>query len=243
MGGVSSVPSALETAIQNAAAKYGVPADLLEGIWRVESGSTYPNPAKNSSGYGGLFGTTDAYGSTQEQANLSASILAAGLRASGGNIAEALSYYNSGHLTGGYTSVPGETTFGNISAPTHVAAPATTMSATQTTTPPPNGWPKAGTPFSQISPSMVKTIENALLNGSVSGTQVNGWYPGSNVHGGGYPWSGITGSIDSVGKFFSFVTSWRFAEIVSGAMLLLLGLFLVGKQFGVVSPVNLPVVG
>lgn len=118
----SQAPLQLEQAIKNAAEQYdpqqpGALADLLTGIWREESGSTYPNPAVNSSGYGGLFGTTDAFGSTQEQADLAGSILAEGLRQSGGNVAEALSYYNSGSLQGGYTSVPGETVFGTIAVP------------------------------------------------------------------------------------------------------------------------------
>jgi hypothetical protein len=108
------VPLALLRAIFVAAKKYNVPPDLLAGIWREESGSTYPNPAKNSSGYGGLFGTSDAYGTTQAQANLAASILHNGLVQSKGNVAEALSYYNSGKLSGGYTSVPGQVTTGTI---------------------------------------------------------------------------------------------------------------------------------
>lgn len=106
------VPPALLHSILVAAKKYNVPPDLLAGIWRRESGSTYPNPAVNSSGYGGLFGTTNAYGSTQSQANLSASILANGLKASKGNLSQALSYYNSGKLSGGYTSVPGQVSSG-----------------------------------------------------------------------------------------------------------------------------------
>lgn len=110
----------LDRAIEKAASRYQVPPDLLAGIWRIESGSTYPNPAVNSAGYGGLFGTSDAFGSTQAQANLSASILANGLRQSGGDISQALSYYNSGKLYGGYTSVPGEITFGNVQAPSSV---------------------------------------------------------------------------------------------------------------------------
>lgn len=108
------VPLALLRAIFKAAKKYNVPPDVLAGIWREESGSTYPNPAQNSSGYGGLFGTTDSYGTTQAQADLSASILHAGLVQSHGNIAEALSYYNSGKLSGGYTHVPGQVTTGVI---------------------------------------------------------------------------------------------------------------------------------
>lgn len=110
-------PQPLAAAILEAAQKYGVPADLLAGIWRVESASTYPNPAVNSSGYGGLFGTTDWNGTPQAQADLAASILANGLRASNGEVAGALSYYNSGKTTGGYTTVPGQTTFGKVGVP------------------------------------------------------------------------------------------------------------------------------
>lgn len=108
------VPPALLTAINNASKKYHVPPDLLAGIWRIESGGTYPNPAVNSSGYGGLFGTRLPYGSTQAQADLAASILANGLKAAKGNISEALSYYNSGRLTGGYTHVPGQVSSGVV---------------------------------------------------------------------------------------------------------------------------------
>lgn len=110
----TAVPPDLWTAIVKASRNYDVPADLLAGIWRIESGSTYPNPAVNSSGYGGLFGTTNGLASTQDQANEAASVLANGLRASGGNVSQALSYYNSGKLVGGYTSVPGQTTFGKV---------------------------------------------------------------------------------------------------------------------------------
>lgn len=108
------VPIALLRAILVAAHKYHVPPDLLAGIWREESGSTYPNPAVNSSGYGGLFGTHDYNGTTQAQADLAASILRAGLIKSHGNIPEALSYYNSGRLQGGYTSVPGQISHGTV---------------------------------------------------------------------------------------------------------------------------------
>ena len=99
----SDVPAALWGAIVKAASTYGVPAATLAGIWRIESGSTYPNPAVNKLGYGGLLGTTDWNGSTQSQANLSASILARLLRQNKGNMARALSEYSGG----GYTSVPG----------------------------------------------------------------------------------------------------------------------------------------
>ena len=107
-----NLPAPLATAITNASQTYGVPADLLAGIWRIESGSHYPNNYVNASGYGGLFGTKHWNTSTQDQANTAASILATGLADYGGNVSEALSYYNTGKPTGGYTSVPGETTFG-----------------------------------------------------------------------------------------------------------------------------------
>lgn len=114
MASVTQPPPPLQNAINTAAATYGVPSDLLAGIWRIESGGRYPNPAVNSKGYGGLFGTTQPYAPTQVQADLAASILRNGLVQSHGNVAEALSFYNSGKLQGGYTSVPGETTFGTL---------------------------------------------------------------------------------------------------------------------------------
>jgi hypothetical protein len=104
----STVPAPLEAAIKISAFKYNVPPDLLEGIWRIESGSHFPNPYVNSSGYGGLFGTTDWNGSTQSQADLAASILGKQLKIHNGDIAAALSSYSGG----GYTSVPGQKTFG-----------------------------------------------------------------------------------------------------------------------------------
>lgn len=119
----TQVPGQLQAVIDVAAKQYGVPADILGGIWRTETGSTFPNPWANGLGYGGEFGTavTSPFGSAsqtkriveppyQQQANTAASVLASTLRSSGGNIASALSKYSGG----GYTSVPGETTFGNF---------------------------------------------------------------------------------------------------------------------------------
>ena len=100
---VGGLPPALGSAIQNAARRYNVPASTLAGIWRIESGSTFPNPAVNSSGYGGLFGTTKWNASTQEQANYAAQTLSHLLSTHGGNMAAALHAYSGG----GYTSVPG----------------------------------------------------------------------------------------------------------------------------------------
>jgi hypothetical protein len=99
-------PAALATAIANASREYGVPPDVLTGIWRVESGSSYPNQYVNSSGYGGLFGTTNWDGTPQTQANLAASILANLINQHGGNLGAALHDYSGG----GYSSVPGQTT-------------------------------------------------------------------------------------------------------------------------------------
>lgn len=113
----SSPPPELAAAIASSAARFNVPADLLAGIWQREAGGAFPNPFVNSAGYGGLFGTRNGLASTQAQADEAASVLAAGLQASGGDVAQALSYYNSGKLQGGYTSVPGETTFGNVARP------------------------------------------------------------------------------------------------------------------------------
>lgn len=95
------VPQELRKAIQNASQTYGVPVDILTGVWRIESGSTFPNNAVNSSGYGGLFGTTHWNASTQDQANYAASILADWYRKTG-SWDTALHYYSSGTPTGGY---------------------------------------------------------------------------------------------------------------------------------------------
>ncbi len=48
--------------------------------------------------------------------------------------------------------------------------------------------------------------------------------------------SGVTDWLESP---FKFLTSWRFAEVVGGALLMLVGLVLVARQFGVGVP-NLP---
>jgi hypothetical protein len=101
-GKPADVPAPLWDAITKAASKYGVTPQVLAGIWRVESGSTYPNPAVNSLGYGGLFGTTKWNAPTQEQADYSASILRNLIRTRG-NLHDALLAYSGG----GYSDVPG----------------------------------------------------------------------------------------------------------------------------------------
>lgn len=108
---LATPPPELASAISQASADYNVPPDLLTGIWRIESGSSFPNPYKNSLGYGGLFGTTHWNTSTLDQADTAASILHSLIVSNKGSIAQAL-YGYSGH---GYTAVPGETTFGTWS--------------------------------------------------------------------------------------------------------------------------------
>lgn len=93
----SPPPPSLLRAIQSAAKRFNVPAAVLVGIWRGESGSTYPNPAVNPSGYGGLFGTKDWNGTTQAQANYAASILHNALVSTKGNLQAALNIYQTGN--------------------------------------------------------------------------------------------------------------------------------------------------
>jgi hypothetical protein len=196
-GSGTQPPPALAQAIMHASATYGVPPDLLAGIWREESGGTYPNPAVNSSGYGGLFGTRDWNSPTQTQADTAASVLASGLRTSNGDIAGALSYYNSGKTSGGYTSVPGETSFGRVTVP-----PSTSGQTVGRGVPLPGSGPANPGPQQAV--------------------------PGSAL---GNPFS-------SLSDLIKFVTSWRFAEIVGGILLLIVGLFLVGRSLGVSVPVG-----
>lgn len=133
---MAAPPSALQQAINNASRKYGVPAATLTGIWEIESGSSYPNRYVNSSGYGGLFGTTDWNGPPQEQANLAASILSRLLRKNNGNMALALSEYSGG----GYSSVPG----GANGVPIPAAAPTDLGGASSITAQPAGGHATGG---------------------------------------------------------------------------------------------------
>jgi hypothetical protein len=223
-----AVPSDLLAAINASAQRYKVPSDLLVGIWRIESGSSYPNPFVNSSGYGGLFGTTDWNGSTQSQADLSASILARLLKENNGSVSQALSQYSGG----GYTSVPGQTTFGGAGA----AGGAQTPSASRTRPDVPAGSGGGGT---------VADIVSAL--GIITD-------PADAI------WSGIFGgNISSIADVFKGLiwlmkpSSWlRAVEFVTGMVLMLLsaiGLAVVfmqrsetvGKAAGIASALPGPV--
>lgn len=96
-------PPELVAAIQKAVKGTGISVGTMVGIWRIESASTYPNPAKNGLGYGGLFGTTLWDGSTQAQADLAVSILNHWYVYYGGDMAKALSKYSGG---GGIVPAP-----------------------------------------------------------------------------------------------------------------------------------------
>jgi hypothetical protein len=137
-GALQGLPAPLASAITSAATQYDVPAGLLVGIWGDESGSTYPNPAVNSEGYGGLFGLSSAdlggvsptTASTQQQADTAARILASGLQQSDGNVPEALTFYTTGRTTPidqGYVStVTGRAgvSSGTVNVPTATSTPA-----------------------------------------------------------------------------------------------------------------------
>jgi hypothetical protein len=46
----------------------------------------------------------------------------------------------------------------------------------------------------------------------------------------------VSNPLKTAEAFFAFVTSWRFAEVIGGALLLLVGVALLGKQFGLSVP-------
>jgi len=157
-------PQELATAISKAASRNGVPYAVMVGIWRFESGSTFPNPAVNSSGYGGLFGTTNWNASTQAQADEAASVLAAGLKQSGGDIAGALSYYN----TGKTDSVAGHDYAAKVLSLAGAGANVSAAAATPTPRPRPGG---GGNPFGSVWNDAEKAAEAALglgLSGGIA---------------------------------------------------------------------------
>lgn len=83
----------------------------------------------------------------------------------------------------------------------------------------------------QILPSVgtgsAADVGSTDITGSGGGPSVAGALGGLN------PFSSFEG-------FFKFVTSWRFAEVVGGFLLLLVGLFLLGRQFGLAVPTPAP---
>lgn len=106
-------------------------------------------------------------------------------------------------------------------------------------------------------PNLQRTF-NGLFPGQISSP----WHPpprtgmdaasvGIDVHNIGTPWGaaaaashipgvvqveGAVHALRSVGDLIRFITSWRFAEIVGGILLLVVGLVLIGRHFGISPP-------
>lgn len=142
-------PPQLLAAIQKAVKGTPVSVATMVGIWRIESASTYPNPAVNSIGYGGLFGTKDWNGSTQAQADLAVSILARLIRTNQNSLPKALLAYSGG----GYSSVDGSggTTTANTGG-SGSTAPQPTPAPTPTPAPAAQFIPPANTSTSPLEP-------------------------------------------------------------------------------------------
>lgn len=233
---MAALPKQLQTAISNASAKTGVPADLLIGIWRTETASSYPNPYANGLGYGGLFGTQVAQpfgnaGQTryfanvggpaqaQAEADTAAQILGTQIVEQNGNISGALHTYSGG----GYTSVPGQTTFsvtktqlGKIAGRVH-ALPSTAPSIGIIA--PPFSLGTAGTAAS-VAGLAGESLGVAIASGSVS-------------------------SPLDVFKWLS-ANALRGLELIGGILLAVLGLYLLARRVGLgPSPATIttPVVG
>lgn len=205
---LAAPPPELQRAIDRSSRRYGVPPDVLTGIWRIESGSSYPNPYVNSLGYGGLFGTKAWNAPTQQQADLAAKILADNIRSHNGDLSAALYSYSGG----GYTQVPGETTYGNVHAPSAVPGPDTSM---YTAPPRPGGTQDVG---------LFSGIGGAL--GSFGSAWEQGW---SDILGAG----GVLGAFKGFLKAFLWLVNpdtWlRAGEFLAGFVLILLGLYYFGK--------------
>lgn len=117
---VGTVPAPLQQAITQASRQSGIPPGVLTGIWRVESGNTFPNPAVNKLGYGGLFGTRLWNAPTQQQANYAAQTLAT-LIAQKGSLPAALKAYSGGAYSSvdasGHTGAPAAMSAGALPTP------------------------------------------------------------------------------------------------------------------------------
>lgn len=210
----------LDRAIERSSSRYGIPPDIMVGIWRVESASSFPNPYRNSLGYGGLFGTSDWDGSTQSQADLSASILANLLRRNGGDISSALSQYSGG----GYTSVPGQVTFGNVKAPSQVPQAPNPLDGSAYQAPARPG----GSQDASFGGELLQGLGDAAGNLTLGPL--------------GPLFSAIGGAgktVDAVKGFFQFLMilfdprNWlRAFEAFTGLVMILLGLYYFGKEDG-----------
>jgi hypothetical protein len=102
--------------------------------------------------------------------------------------------------------------------------------------------PAKGTPLGKLTSAQVKAILDAITNGTLSIAQANTSYPGidltpAKVQAGEGNFPTVAGTaLNSVSGLISFLTSWRFAEVIGGVILLIIGLVLLGRQFGVSPP-------
>ena len=199
------VPAPLWRAIVKAGNKYDVPPSILASIWRGESGSTYPNPYKNSLGYGGLFGTKLWNGSTQAQANYAASIFHNALVTTHGNILEANGIYATGKPTPGV--------YGHAGIPTGTV---------------PGYGGKGG--FSVV--NVATDVGSAVVNpvGTAAGAVVGGI--GGIAHDIASPVESVVGGFKSITDAISFVFSINGLEVIGGGIMMLMGLYLLAKQVG-----------
>jgi hypothetical protein len=104
----------------------------------------------------------------------------------------------------------------------------------------PSGLPPSG-PWSGLTPAQQRTIANSLLNGSLSGSQLQALYPGApaanNGALGGLIPSGVTSFLSDpfgIGKDFSNIGKdiLYAAIILGGGLLMLTGIVLVGADLG-----------
>jgi hypothetical protein len=87
-------------------------------------------------------------------------------------------------------------------------------------------------PGGQLQTGALGVIESAGTGSAADkgSTDITGSGGGPSVLG------GVLGPIHTVEDLIRFVTSWRFAEIVGGSLLLLVGLILVGRSLGISAP-------
>ena len=247
----SDVPEALWQAMIKAGNRYNVPPLILAAVWRGESASTFPNPAVNPEGYGGLFGTTDWSGSTQAQANLAASIFHNALVNTKGNILEANSIYATGSSgeagtlaqpdLHGHAGLPLGTVPGYGSAGRMVSEPTSTgvTSGSSSLTIAPSRDPAR--PSAQDA-SLSWNPFNDLLQAGEAGA-------GALVGGASTVWDGLTAVSDVPGAIAQGfkVFLWLFqpkhwammAEVLVGVILLGLGFYWLGTG-GESPPIPLP---
>ncbi len=223
-GSAAGVPPELATAISGASSRYGVPQSTLIGVWRIESGSTFPNPYKNAQGYGGLFGTTHWNTSTSDQANYAAQTIKSLWRRYG-SLSAALYHYSGGAYTsvdgssgGSYTPGPADTG----GAPPRPGAPG---AATNTpSTPSGEGF---GPNESDIAFHWGNVLHDRWPWESPTGPQGFFGQVAGDTAGGV---RSIAATLAGVAWLFHPVNYLRAFEALTGVVMLLLGVWQLGKQ-------------